>query len=108
MTIKAISVGISTGPSISAANIGDQAALATAVSDAIDTATTANGVAGSNADVTSELAAIGTALTALTANQLTGALTVSVDTSLVTTRTQLRKLMDEAYRYFADSQSFLS
>lgn len=107
MTIKAISVGV-TGPNVTAANISDQTALASAVSDAIDTATTANGVAGAKADVTSELADIGTALTALTANQLAGALTVSVDTSLVTTRSQLRKLMDEAYRYFADSQSFLS
>jgi hypothetical protein len=85
-----------------------QIALTTDITDAIDAATTANGVAGAKADVTTELAAITTAVNALTANELTGAVVVSVDLSLVTTKAKLRKLLDEAYKYFADGGDYLT
>lgn len=80
-----------------------QSTLATAVSTAITAAGTANAVAGAKADVTTELAAISTALTALTANQPSGALVVTMDTSQVTTKNKLRQLLDAAYNHYAAS-----
>ena len=80
-----------------------QSTLATAVSTAITAAGTANAVAGAKADVTTELAAITTALTDLTANQPTGGIVVSLDTSAVTTKNKLRQLLDAAYAHIAAS-----
>lgn len=81
-----------------------QATLITAVEDAITAADTAN---VSN-DATAEIAAIQTALDAVAANQPSGAVVVTFDTSLVTTKNQLRKLLDAAYRHFADAQNILT
>lgn len=89
---------------VSASKLNSQAALATVVSDAITAADTAN---ASN-DATTEIAAIGTALTALTANQPSGAVVIAVNLSTVTTKNQLRKALDDAYRYLADSTNILS
>ncbi len=80
-----------------------QAALATAVSDAIVAAGVANAVAGSNADVTTELATVDAALTAMTANQPSGGIVVTLDTSAVTTKNKLRQLLDAAYAHIAAS-----
>jgi hypothetical protein len=99
----ALSVG-----GISGSSPDTQADLTTAVTDAIDAAATANAAAGAKADVTAELAAVTAAVTALSANQLTGAVVVSVDLSLVTTKNKLRQLLDEAYRYFADGSDYLT
>jgi len=85
-----------------------QTTLIAAVASAIDAAGTANAAAGAKADVTTELAAVTTALDAVTANQVTGAVVVSVDLSLVTTKTKLRQLLDAAYRYLADSSTTLT
>lgn len=108
MALKNVALSVSAEPTVTTAAPNNQTALAAAVATAITTATTANGVAGAKADVTTELGAITTALNALTANQPTGALVVTLDTSLVTTKTQLKNLMDAAYRYLADSQSLLT
>lgn len=80
-------------------SLNDQTALATAVSDAIVAADTAN---VSN-DATTEIAAIDTALTALTANQPTGGLVVALDLSLVTTKNKLRQLLDAVYNHVAST-----
>ena len=88
--------------------VNSQVALAAEVTTAIELAGTANAVAGAKADVTTELGAITTALTALTANQLSNALVVTMDTSLVTTKNQLRKLLDAVYRHWADAQDVLT
>lgn len=80
-----------------------QTTLAAAVSTAIDAAATANAGAGAKADVTTELGAITTALTALTANQPSGGIVVTVDTSVVTTKNKLRQLLDAAYAHIAAS-----
>lgn len=88
--------------------VNSQTSLAATVATKISDATSANAAAGAKADVTTELGAITTALTALTANQPSGALVVTIDTDLVTTKTQLRKLLDAAYRHFADAQNILT
>lgn len=80
-----------------------QSTLATAVTDAIDVAITANGEVGLLADVTTELGLVTDALTALTANQPTGGIVVTLDTELVTTRNKLRELLDAAYNHLAAS-----
>lgn len=100
MTIRNIAFNIAAD---GAETVNAQATLATAVEDAIAAADAAN---VSN-DAATEIAAITTALTALTANQPSGAVVLSFDTSLVTTKNQLRKLLDAAYRHFADAQNTL-
>jgi hypothetical protein len=87
-----------------AETVNSQATLITAGSDAITAAVTAN---ASN-DATTEIAAIQTALDAVSANQPTGAVVVTIDTSLVTTKNQLRVLLDAAYRHFAQAQDILA
>ena len=77
-------------------SLNSQATLIAAVETAIGDAETANAVAGSNADVTTELGLVTAAVAAVTANQPTGAVTVSVDLSAVTTKNQLRRLLDAA------------
>lgn len=59
----------------------------------ISTAITANAGAGAKADVSSNLAAI-------SANQPTGSVVVSVDLSAVTTRNKLKQLLDAALNHF--------
>ena len=100
MALRYIAVSAAGAPSESA---NSQATLATAVSDAIDTATTANAVAGAKADVTTELAAITTALTAMSANQPTGGIVVTLDTTAVATKNKLRQLLDAAFNHIAAS-----
>ena len=85
-----------------------QTTLITAVTDAITAAGVANAVAGAKADVTTKLATVTAAVAAVTANQPTGAVVVTIDTSLVTTKNKLRELLDEAYRHFADAQNILT
>lgn len=80
-------------------SLNNQSALATAVSDAITAADTAN---VSN-DAATEITAIGTALTALTANQPSGGIVVSVNLSTVTTKNKLRELLDAAYVHFVST-----
>lgn len=64
--------------------------------DLVDAVATANAVAGSNADVTTELAAV-------TASIPSGAIVVAVDTDAVTTLNALRQLLDAAYHHVAAS-----
>ena len=87
-----------------------QVALTTAVSDAVDTAATANAAAGAKADVTTELAAIDTAIAALIANQTTGdgAVVLSIDTALITTKNQLRTVLEKAARQLTESMNLLT
>lgn len=80
-----------------------QAALATAVSDAVAVAVTANGEVGLLADVTTELGLVSDALIAMTANQPAGGIVVTLDTELVTTKNKLRQLLDAAYNHLAAS-----
>lgn len=89
-----------------AETLNNQATLAAAVTTAIEATGTANAVAGLKADVTTELAAITTALTAVTANQPSGSVVVAVDTTAVTTKAQLKRLLDAAYAHFAASNIF--
>ena len=84
-------------------SLNDQTTLAAAVQTAIDDAATANAVAGLKADVTTELAAITTALTATTANQPSQPVVVAVDVTAVVTLKKLRQLLDAAYAHFAAS-----
>lgn len=100
MALRYIAISAAGTPAESA---DAQTTLAAAVTDAIDAAGVANAVAGSNADVTAELADITTALTALTANQPTGGIVVTLDTSVVTTKNKLRQLLDAAYAHVAAS-----
>jgi hypothetical protein len=88
---------------IASENLNDQATLATAVSTAISTATTNNAVAGAKANVATELAAITTALNALTANQPSGSVVVSVDVTAVATKNKLRQLLDAAYNHLVST-----
>lgn len=81
-----------------------QTTLTSTVTTAIAAAVTAN---VSN-DAASQITAITTAVTALTANRPSGAVVVTFDTSLVTTRNQLRQLLDAAYRHFAEAQNILA
>lgn len=60
---------------------------------------TANAVAGAKADITTELAAA-------VANQPSGAVVVSIDLASVTTKAQLRRLLDAAYNHFAATNIF--
>lgn len=84
---------------IAASAPNSQSTLATAVSDAIAAADTAN---VSN-DASTEIAAIDTALTALTADQLAGAVVINVDLSLVTTKAQVAKILQAAVRHLTVS-----
>ena len=84
--------------------VNSQAALIVVIDDAVAAAETAN---ASN-DAETEIAAIQTAVDAMEANQPTGAVVVTIDTDLVTTKNKLRELLDEAYRHFADAQDILT
>lgn len=84
--------------------LNSQATLITAAITAIAAAETAN---ASN-DCEAEIAAADAAVDAIAANQPSGAVVVTIDTSLVTTKNQLRRLLDAAYRHFADAQNILS
>lgn len=64
----------------------------------ISAASTANAAAGAKADVTAEIAAI-------SANQPTGSVVVSVDLSAVTTKNKLRQLLDAAYQHFVSTSN---
>ena len=100
MAIRYVAISASGVPSES---LNNQTTLAAAVTTAIDTAASANAAAGAKADVTTEIAAITTALTALTDNQPTGGIVVSVNLATVTSRNKLRQLLDAAYDHFSAS-----
>jgi membrane-associated protease RseP (regulator of RpoE activity) len=79
---------------VSAAGVAAESANTTAA--LITAAGVANAEVGLKADVTTELAAI-------TAAVPTGALVVSIDTSLVTTKNKLRQLLDATYDHIVAS-----
>lgn len=81
----------------------DQADLIVAADEAIDAVGTANAESGSNADVTTEVAAAVAALAAVTANQPSGDLVVTLNTSTITTRNKLREVIDAAYNHIVAS-----
>lgn len=104
----AIQYVVATAAGVSSASPNEQTDLAEDVADAIAAAEAANGAVGLKGDASTELAAVTTALEALTANQPSGAVVVSVDLEQITSRTQLRKVLDDVYRYLADSTNILT
>lgn len=89
---------------IASVTLNEQTDLIVAVDDAITAADTAN---VSN-DATAEIAAIQTAVDAVEANQPSGAVVISVDLSLVTTKNQLRTILDAAAKYLTQSTNRLT
>lgn len=81
----------------------DQSDLITAADAAIDDIGTANAEAGSNADVTTEVAAAVAALAAVTANQPSGGVVITLNTSTITTLNKLREVLDAAYSHIEAS-----
>ena len=88
-----------TGGTVEQAN-STAARIATADA-AVDTAVTANAVAGAKADVSTELTQAIADIAAISADIPSGAVVMSVDTALVTTLNQLRKLLDSAFNQIA-------
>lgn len=89
---------------MTSATTNDQATLITAADDAVTAADAAN---VSN-DATTEIAAIQTAIDAIEANQPAGACVISIDTSLVTTKNQLRTILKAVDRYLTESTNTLA
>lgn len=104
----AIKYVVATAAGVSSVSPNNQDDLAVVVADAIMSAELANGAVGLKGDASTELAAVTTALNALTSNRPTGAVVVSVDLAQITSRTQLRKVLDNVYRYLADSTNQLT
>lgn len=104
----AIQYVVATAAGVSSVSTNEQADLATVVADAIMAAELANGAVGLKGDASTELAVVTSELEALTANQPSGAVVVSVDFDQITSRTQLRKVLDNVYCYLADSTNQLT
>jgi hypothetical protein len=88
-----------TGGTVEQAN-STAARIATADA-AVDTAVTANGEAGSNADVSTELTQAIADIAAISADIPSGAVVLTIDTALVTNLNLLRKLLDSAFNQIA-------
>lgn len=80
---------------------------ATLIADAI-TAVAAAETANASNDADAEIAAADAAVDLIAANQPSGAVVVAVDLAQVTTKNQLRQLLDAAYTHLATSTNTLT
>jgi hypothetical protein len=76
-------------------------ALIATADEAVDTAVTANAVAGAKADVSTELGLAIDAIAAIASDIPSGALVLTVDTEQVTNLNKLRELLDAVFNQIA-------
>lgn len=91
-----------------AESANDSATLVADITDAIDDAGVANQEVGSNADITTELAAISDALDLLVTSIPTSPLSISINLSQITTKNQLKTLLDSALSAIAQKTNLLA